>query len=166
MSPCTQVMGITVLPLPFVGTTFGWARLTELPESNYALTGRPSILTLLSGAPEGIARCTIQPASHAHTSDGLGSVGMGSSRGPIMTGLPTGLEVPSSGRRSLGTLRGNPLALFPISCAWATSANSTPCTNSHLVTGFCIPTAFRCTWGRDRSSLSTTTFSVTCNAVG
>lgn len=93
VSPCTQLMGITTLPSSLAGAMSGQARLTGLPESNNAFTGCPSILTFLSGAPESISRCTIQPAVHARIAGGLGSVGIGSSRGSLVTGLLAGLEL-------------------------------------------------------------------------
>lgn len=73
------------------GRTEGCTRLTALPESRRAWKGRPFSFTSTRGAAFDGARCTAQPASHAHG----GSVGIGSSQGSGTAGLLTAPGPPS-----------------------------------------------------------------------
>lgn len=64
VSSCTHVMGMVIFPSDRCRYSAGWTRVTELPDSNVAVTGSPSSLTTLSGAPDGRELCITQPASH------------------------------------------------------------------------------------------------------
>ncbi len=147
-------------------TTVDCTRLTALPESKMAWYGRPFTSTFTRGASGGGSRWTMQPVSHARFGERGGSIGIGSSWGPGTAGLLTGLEIPSSVRRSWHTLRGNGGAHSHTSRCWVASANSMASMRSPTVWGFRMPAACRSARGRAGSKRSITTFSATWVAVG